>query len=216
MIYGELRKMAKFGKRTLNKAQTRLDILAAVYQLSNSCNFRDLKVKSLVEKAQITEMTFFNYFKKKEDILRYMMGIWALDQMVAQFQKPLFGEAAIRRIFSLTVEHVKKHPGLLVSFISYLVTNEIAPTAADIEPADRYLLYPNEPKILEANIMSGNEMILQHLNEMDPAKEHTHNLFHLASCFYGDVLIAHTGNIDLEMLYTNSLDLIFKNVSATI
>ncbi|MDH5233093.1 MAG: TetR/AcrR family transcriptional regulator, partial [Gammaproteobacteria bacterium] len=76
--------MADFGKRELNKAQTRLNILDAVYQLSKVINFRDLKVKSITEKCTITEMTFFNYFQKKEDILKYMMGVWALDLAALQ------------------------------------------------------------------------------------------------------------------------------------
>ncbi len=204
--------MTTFGKRDLNKAQTRLDILGAVYSLTSEVNFRALKVKSIADEINITEMTFFNYFKKKEDILRYMMGLWGLDLMVLQHQAPLSGEAAIRRIFQQTAEHVKKHPGLLVSFVSYLVTAEIDPNADNIEAADRYLLYPDLPELYEQRIRSGNEMLLQHLHEMNPSTDHTKTLFHLASCFYGDVLVAHTANLDIEMLYTNSLDLILPTV----
>ncbi len=200
--------MADFGKRALNKAQTRLDILNAVYELSNSVSFRELKVKSIIEKIAITEMTFFNYFQKKEEILKYMMGLWALDLMVQQLKNPLSGAAAIRRIFQRTAEQVKQHPGLMVSFISYLVTSEIDPTANDIDAADRYLLYPDLPELLEARIPSGNELLMQHLQEINPTKDPMPTLLHLASSFYGDVLVAHTANLDLAMLYANSLGLI--------
>lgn len=154
-------------------------------------------------------MTFFNYFQKKEDILRYMMGIWTLDLMDLQLNAPLAGEAAVRRVFSHTAAQVEKHPELFVNFISYLATSEIDPTANDIEPADRTLLYPDSPALYEGSIPSGNEMLLQHLTEMDPDVDHMDTLIHLASCFYGDVIIAHTAKLDLIVLYSESLDLIF-------
>jgi AcrR family transcriptional regulator len=203
--------VADFGKRALNKAQTRLNVLDTVYRLSIASNFRDLKVKSIAEEIGITEMTFFNYFKKKEDILKYMMGIWALDLMVLQHGQPLTGEAAIRRVFSHTAEQVKKHPRLLANFVASLLTSEIDPMANDIEAADRFLLYPDAPELYEVKILSGNEILMQHLAEIDPTCDHMGTMLHLASCFYGDVIVAQTAGLDIDMLYTNSLDLILQN-----
>ena len=203
--------MSDFGKRALNKAQTRLNVLDTVYRLSKTSNFRDLKVKSIAEEIGITEMTFFNYFQKQEDLLKYMMGIWALDLMVLQHKNPLTGEAAIRRVFHHTAEQVKKHPRLMANFVASLLTSEIDPTANDIEAADRFLLYPDVAELYEAKIPSGNEILLQHLAEIDPARDHTGTLIHLAACFYGDVIVAHTAGLDIEELYNNSLDLILNN-----
>lgn len=201
---------AELGKRALNKAQTRQEILQTVYRLSQNINFRDIKVKSIIADIGITEMTFFNYFPKKEDILKYMMGLWALDLVVLQLQTPLSGEAAIRRVFQHTAHHVKQHPRLMVSFIAALVTNEIEPSANDIEAADRYLLYPELPEILDMSIPSGNELLLQHLGEIISTTDPAETLVYLASCFYGDILVAHTAGLDLNTLYDKSLNLIFK------
>lgn len=200
-----------FGKRALNKAQTRLNVLNAVYLLTNTSNFRDLKVKSIVEEIGITEMTFFNYFQKKEDILKYMMGIWGLDLLVLQHRQPLAGEAAIRRVFNHTAEQVKKHPRLIANFVASLLTSEISPMANDIEAADRSLLYPDAPELYEVKIPSGNEILMQHLAEINPTRDHMGTLLRLASCFYGDVIVSHTSGLDINMLYTNSLDLILQN-----
>lgn len=202
--------MPEFGKRTLNKAQTRLNILETVYRLSHEQNFRDMKAKSIAEEIGITEMTFFNYFPKKEDILKYMMGIWAVDLLVQQKKQPLQGEAAIRRVFSRTAEQVKQHPRLMANFVASLLASEIDPAANDIEPADRYLLYPDWPELLEETLPSGNEILMRHLFEIDPNKDHTSTLLHLASCFYGDVVVAHTAGLDIDFVYRNSLDLIFS------
>lgn len=203
--------MSDFGKRALNKAQTRLKVLDAVYRLSKTSNFRDLKVKSIAEETGITEMTFFNYFQKKEEILKYMMGIWALDLMALQHHNPLTGEAAIRRVFKHTAEQVKKHPRLMANFVASLLTSEIDPMANVIEAADRFLLHPDAPELYEIKIPSGNEILMQHLAEIDSTRDHTRTLLHLASCFYGDVILADTAGLDIEMLYTNSLDLILQN-----
>lgn len=202
--------MAEFGKRALNKAQTRLNVLDSVYQLTKTSNFRDLKVTSIVSEIGITEMTFFNYFQKKEDILRYMMGIWALDLMVLQHRQPLAGEAAIRRVFHHTAEQVKRHPRLIANFVASLLTSELVPNANDVEAADRYLLYPDIPALFEVKILSGNEILLQHLSEIDAAGDHMETLVHLASCFYGDLIVAQTAGLDIHELYANSLDLILR------
>jgi AcrR family transcriptional regulator len=203
--------VADFGKRALNKAQTRLNVLGSVYKLTNALNFRELKVKSIAEEIGITEMTFFNYFQKKEDILKYMMGIWALDLVVLQHRHPLTGEAAIRRVFSHTAEQVKKHPRLYANFVASLLTNDIGPLANDIEAADRFLLYPDVPELYEVKIPSGNEILMKHLAEIDPTRDHMGTLLHLASCFYGDVIVAHTAGLDIAALYSNSLDMILQN-----
>ena len=121
---------------------------------------------------------------------------------------PLTGEAAIRRVFSHAAQQAKRYPRMMVSFIAYIVTNEIDPEAEVIEAPDRYLRYPEMPELYEARIPSGNEILMQHLAEIDPAQDHMHTLLHLASCFYGDVLVAHTAGLDVEVLYTKSLDLI--------
>ena len=202
--------MMEFGRRALKKAKTRLNILNAVYRLTAGVNFRDLKVKAIAEEADVTEMTFFNYFPKKEDTLRYMMGLWALDLVVLQHQSPLTGEVAIRRVFAHTAKQAKAHPGLMAGFISYLVANEISSVANEIESVDRSLLYPDLPETYEVPIPSGNELLTHHLLEIDPTMDPTSKLLHLASCFYGDALVAHTANLDLDSLYTSSLDLIFR------
>ena len=203
--------MPDFGKRELNKAQTRLNVLNTVYRLTTEFNFKDLKTKSIAEESGITEMTLFNYFHKKEDILRYMMGLWALDLMILQHRQPMVGAAGIRRLFKHTAEQVKKHPRLMANFVASLLTNEIDPEGNDIEAVDRFVLYPDVPsELYEKKIPNGNEIIMQHLNEIDPQRDNSEVLMHLASCFYGDVIVAHTASLDIDLLYSKSLDLIFK------
>jgi len=205
--------MAEFGKRELNKAQTRLNALDMVYKLSEEMNFRDMKVVDIAKAINVTEKTFFNYFQKKEDILKYMMGIWALDLMVLQARQPLTGEAAIRRVFSHTAAQVKKHPRLMANFVASLLTSEVDPNPKEIEAVDRFLLYPDSPDLYDMRVPDGNEILLQHLAEMNPSSDHISTLIHLASCLYGDMIVADTAGMDIDMLYSKSMDLILKNLA---
>jgi len=206
--------MTDFGKRALNKAQTKLNILQAMLELIAETNFKDMKIKDIVKKVKITEMTFFNYFQSKDDLLNYFMGVWSLDQTALQLQSPLAGEAAIRRIFDSTAQQTVEHPRAMVNLISHLASAYQEPSQTDIEPAERYLLYPKLTDLHTAKIKNGNEMLMEHLEEMNPAADHSKILMHLASAFYGDALVAYTSGADIRSLYQESLDLIFEGCKA--
>lgn len=204
--------MKEFGKRALNKAQTRLNILEAMLSIISETSFKEMKIKEIAEKVQITEMTFFNYFQTKDDLLRYFMAIWSLDQMALQLQEPLQGEPAIRRLFAMTAEQIQQHPQVMVTLIGQLASLYDDNAPPNVEPAERYLRYPDLQALYLLPMQSGNEMLLRHLQEMNPAADHVRTLLHLASCFYGDPLVAHTSGADVQLLYKNSLDLILRDL----
>ncbi len=203
--------MLDFGKRALNKAQTRLNIMNAVVHLCADVHFRDLKVKAIIDDAGITEMTFFNYFPKKEDVLKYMMGMRELDQLVLQLREPLTGADGIRRIFAHTAEQAMQNPRLIKNLVAAILTGEVDPNAIEIEAADRYLLYPDLQELYEMQIPSGNEMLTKHILEMNPGADPMPMLMRLASCFYGDMVLAFTAGLDLGTLYEHSLQEILGN-----
>lgn len=204
--------MGEFGKRALNKARTKLGILQAMLDLIADTSFKEMKIKDIAERVQITEMTFFNYFQTKDDLLKYFMALWSLDQMALQLQEPLEGEAAIRRIFDTTAQQIHEHPQIMVTLISHLASFSNETATVDVEAAERYLRYPNLVDLYAVPIRSGNEMLLQHLHELNPAADHMQTLMHLASCFYGDPLVAYTSGEDVQSLYKRSLDLILRDI----
>ena len=207
--------MRDFGKRAINKAQTKLNIIQAMLELIAITNFKDMKVRDIVEKVDITEKTFFNYFQTKDDLLNYYMKTWSLDQQALQLQYPLSGEKAIRRIFDTTAQETLKHPRVMVNLIGYLASLNQEPPQIDIEPAERFLLHPELTELHTTPIKSGNELLMKHLQEINPNTDNTQILIHLASCFYGDALVAYTSGVELQPLYQLSLDLIFKGTKGT-
>ena len=204
--------MDELGKRALNKAQTKLNILQAMHELLSDTNFRDLKAKDIAARANITEMTFFNYFKVKDDLLIYFMQIWTLDVMAMQLQEPLAGEAAIWRIFEFTGKQIEENPRLMLNLISYQASRSDCPMLAPLKSAEAYLRFPNLKALHKQINPDVGAIFLQHLNEINPNVDHQVTMMHLFSCFYGDALIAHLNQYSVLSLYRNTLEQIFKEL----
>ena len=197
--------MKKYGLRELKKAQTKLDCINVGYELTKVCRFRELMVKDIISKVGITEMTFFNYFKNKDELLLYWMDIWKLDQIVIQINNPLNGKEAIKRIFFDSAQRVKEHPLMMMNIISYIVSLNQQPPQVTLEPALRHLLYTEFEEVINIDIIDIDEIILSHLKDMgvDNDKE---MLRLLHTSFYGDALQAHMRGEDLVELYSTSLN----------
>jgi len=202
--------MNNFGQRELKKAKTKLECLKAMHTLSKNRSFKDIKVKDIASAVAITEMTFFNYFKTKEELLLYYMRMWCLDQMAAQLLRPLMGYAAIYRIFLHTSNEIKAYPTIMLSLIGYIASLHEKPTLLTIEPAEIYLRHPDLSSLQNADILDFDHLMLNHLKEIELklSKQETLNL--LRSAFYGDAINAHMTDQETQSLYELSLNTIFK------
>lgn len=67
----------RYSLRERKAARTKLDLLRAMLELTNERELSDISIKELCEKATISEGTFFNYFKKKTDLILYFIKIWS-------------------------------------------------------------------------------------------------------------------------------------------
>ena len=202
--------MHTFGHRELKKAKTKLECLSALHIMSKNKSFKDIKAKDIAITVGITEMTFFNYFKTKDELLLYYMRIWSLDQMAIQIEKPLKGYDAIRRIFIHTANEIKTYPTIMLSLIGYIASVHEKPTVFTVEPAEIYLRYPNLVVLSNSDILNFDQLILGHLQDikLKSSKQETLNL--LRSAFYGDAINAHITAQDIQELYELSLKTIFK------
>jgi len=181
-----------------------------MHTLSKNRSFKDIKAKDIASAVAITEMTFFNYFKTKEELLLYYMRMWCLDQMAAQLLRPLMGYAAIYRIFLHTSNEIKAYPTIMLSLIGYIASLHEKPTLLTIEPAEIYLRHPDLSSLQNADILDFDHLMLNHLKEIELklSKQETLNL--LRSAFYGDAINAHMTDQETQKLYELSLNTIFK------
>ncbi len=198
-----------YGVRETKKAQTKLDCINAAYEITKSVPFKDLMVKDIISRVGITEMTFFNYFSKKEDIILYWMEIWKLHSMVSQRLSDRHGEEGIRQIFYDTAKQANEHPSLMNMIMSYILSLDSKPVQVELEPAFRHLKYPEYEAVVDLEIVGVDEIMLEHISELK-CKNPKDLLRLLLTSFYGDAFQAHMRGEDLHELYRNSLDSIFK------
>jgi len=205
--------MGSFGAREIKKAKTKLACLDATLELTRNCAFRDLKSKEIASHAGISEMTFFNYFSTKEDLLVYFMRLWSLEEMARNMTEPLTGREAIDRIFSATAEKIKQQPTIMMSLIGFFASLTSLPKMAVVEPAERWLLYPELEDLQTRPIPGLHETLMQHLEEMDGSLDRQQLRNHLITLFYGGALNAHMSWQDLTLIYQDGLELIFKKAA---
>ena len=102
-------------------AKTRLALADAASRHLEAAPFETLSVKSLCERVQISEATFFNYFPKKEDLIVYLDRLWTLElnwygqQAMRQHQ----GLSVIDALFRYTSIQIQKKPGLMGEIIAH-------------------------------------------------------------------------------------------------
>jgi AcrR family transcriptional regulator len=96
-------------------ARTRLALAEAAAGHLEAASFETLSVKSLCERVQISEATFFNYFPKKDDLIVYLDRLWTLElnwygQQAMQQQQGLAVIEALFRYTSIQRYRFKRSP----------------------------------------------------------------------------------------------------------
>ena len=79
-------------------------------------------VRELCDAAEVSEATFFNYFKKKDDLLRYFIQIWTLEvQIVAEQRAGADGGVFyIESIFAHTAERIADNPRVMLEIVGHM------------------------------------------------------------------------------------------------
>lgn len=202
--------MMPYSKRELNKAKTKYACLNAMLKLNETDTFRDIKAKEIAKSAGITEMTFFNYFKTKDDLLLFYMQVWSLDQAALQESNRLYGYNAIERIFISTANEINNYPNIMLSLIGYIATMNKKPIKPNLTAEEKYLRYPELTLLHNTEVMGLDEMLYTHLHEIDNITEYDHYHLLLLSAFYGNPFIAHITNKNIEDIYNLSLRTVFE------
>ncbi len=124
-------------------ARTRLSLAEAATRHLEAASFETLSVKTLCERVQISEATFFNYFPKKEDLIIYLDRLWTLElnwygRQAAQQQK---GLAVIEALFRYTSIQIQKKPGLMGEIIAHEARARERSQGMEITLAERLMAF---------------------------------------------------------------------------
>ena len=213
----------RFSLRERKFARTRLALAEVVTHHLENAPLEALSVKSLCERAQISEATFFNYFPKKEDIVVYLDKLWSLELnwyglQVAGQQK---GLPVIEALFRYAAIQIQKKPGLMGEIIAYQARERTRSPRPDITPAERAMAFRDLTGIAETD-QDSLEMVLrkalqQAVDQGDLPQNTliTAAMVGLVSIFYGVPLaIQHTNPANIGPMYRQQLTLLWAGLRA--
>jgi len=130
--------------RERKRARTRIALVEALLHRLAERPLEDIQVAELVEAADISAATFFNYFPTKADLLTHFIQLWSLQvsalarDVEARHDSAL---AAIEALFASTAKQTADHPRVMLEIIVHLARTGLQPLP--IERAERLMFLPD-------------------------------------------------------------------------
>jgi AcrR family transcriptional regulator len=200
------------GLREKKAARIKLNILDYTINRIGKRSFKDLVVDEICESVEISKVTLFKYFPKKGDILEYFMRVWVLRRLVELRKTPLFGLEAIRYLFQALAEDCERYPGLILSLVGYIASQNEPPSKQRISIEERKILFPEEDDLASIDILPIEQILLNYLieaakrGEIHPDKASISTVRLLITVFYGSALTAHMEDITkIRTVYLENL-----------
>ncbi|MFD0713092.1 TetR/AcrR family transcriptional regulator [Paenibacillus sp. GCM10027626] len=133
--------------RELKKARTKVAFYEATLSLIGDGMFRDVMLDDICRKAEVSRVTFFKFFQRKEDLLVYFMRVWLTERIIEIKAECKRGFTAVRHILHNVAEQSKESPGLIPSLISFLVEKHMHPCMPELSEAEVRLLFPGHEEL---------------------------------------------------------------------
>ena len=204
-------------------ARTRLALADAASGHLEAAPFETMSVKSLCERVQISEATFFNYFAKKDDLIVYLDRLWTLELNWYGQQAMLLhqGLPVIEALFRYTSIQIQKKPGLMGEIIAHEARSRERHPGPEITVAERMLAFSDLEGIETLPDDSLDGLLrgsLQTAIEQGELPENTAiaaAMVGLVSIFYGVPLALQYSNpAAIAAMYRQQLELLWKGLRA--
>jgi len=202
-------------------ARTRLALAEAASGHLEAASLETLSVKSLCDRVQISEATFFNYFPKKEDLIVYLDRLWTLElnwygQQAMQQQQ---GLAVIETLFRYTSIQIQKKPGLMGEIIAHEARSRERHPGPDITIAERMMAFSDlegmenmSDDSLEGLLRGSLQMAIEQ-GELPENTAISAAMVGLVSIFYGVPLALQHGNpAAISAMYRQQLELLWEGL----
>jgi AcrR family transcriptional regulator len=138
------------GLRERKAAQTRLALAESLYQRLATAELADINVDELAADANVSRVTFFNYFATKRDAIDLMMVVLIHRIGLTLAREKLRGVAAIERIFSLVGDEVADAPQRWRRGYALFGARPAKAPMPELTRAERLLLAPDiDPDTVE-------------------------------------------------------------------
>ncbi|MCG6153316.1 TetR/AcrR family transcriptional regulator [Leptospira bandrabouensis] len=216
--------LQQFSLKERKFAKTRTNLTFAFLSELEIKSFDEIKIKDLCQMAEVSEPTFYNYFPEKGDLILHYIQIWSLQVSVFAKEKKLSesGFGILCALFRYTAKESKKNPRILLEIISFQAKTKKKLQEPKLTKAERVLLFPKIVGIedLDANGVEGiirNALTLAAQNGELPATTDWKSFsMAIASCFFGVPILAFQMNQNLEKLWIESLDYLWRGAGGKV
>ena len=200
-----------YSKRALKSATIRYNMISYVLKASSTKAFEDVHIIDICRSAGVSKVTFFKYFKQKEDIFLYYKGLLALSLAVQVSNKKLQGVNGLNKVISHFTTEFKERPSLILGLVTRLNIGAAPFKPMRITPAEKHLFYP-EIDFEHIEVLSLDQMIDKFMLEAvhNGQVKSTSNVNELATVFlstlYGAIVSSHLKNDNPEKhLFQNTM-----------
>lgn len=154
--------------RELKKAKNKIALYEAALSLMKDRMFSQVMLEDICKRAEISKVTFFKFYQRKEDLLIYFMRIWLTKRVIEIDTEGKKGFQAFRHLLTQVAKEHQVRPGMMPSLISFLAEQNMQPCMPELSPAEVSLLFPGHE---EAGSRSPNmyELFQQFMKEEDQA-----------------------------------------------
>ncbi|WP_042169438.1 TetR/AcrR family transcriptional regulator [Paenibacillus gorillae] len=139
--------LADIPLRELKKARNKVALYNASLSLMGEKMFREVMLDDICREAEVSRVTFFKYFQRKEDLLLYFMRVWLTERIIEIEAEGMSGFTAVRHLIGKVAEQNKQRIGLMPSLISFLAEMKMHPDMPEMSKAEVLLLFPHHVKL---------------------------------------------------------------------
>lgn len=130
--------------RELKKAKNKIALYEASLSLMEDRMFSQVMLEDICKRAEISKVTFFKFYQRKEDVLIYFMRVWLTERIIEIDNQGKKGFQAFRHLLLHIAEENKVRPGMMPSLISFLAEQNMQPCMPELSPAEVSLLFPGQ------------------------------------------------------------------------
>ncbi|MHA1719555.1 MAG: TetR/AcrR family transcriptional regulator [Promethearchaeota archaeon] len=121
-------------------ALTKFAILNSTIDKLHDRALSKIKVSEICSSIPISEVTFYNYFPKKSDIILFFMQLWSIELIWHIKKKRILpGLKFIEEIFEFNAEVVRKSPNIMAEILIMIAQNRGPIEFKELKRAERLL-----------------------------------------------------------------------------
>ena len=188
-------------------ATQKLKILDAFDEKLKAKSLADISVKEIAYELEISEMTFFNYFSSKKEVLIYFIELWSLEmQLLIDGKEPI---ESIYLIFEKTAKTIEDNPNLFMEIVSAMALYGVAKKDIKISKAERILRFGSDTDY----VVGGFKELLMPLLKKMGLEENQKRVIYTSlhnTCFSTPLLMKCPNFGSLKERYFEQIDFILK------